>query len=69
MVFNMELLIQLVCWVLFGYIGYKVAENLNEKHSMDFNPRLWAVIGFIFGVFGLVGLGIYAWIKLHNHNK
>ena len=68
----MELLIQLVCWVLFGYICYKAAENLNKKYSMEyiyFNPRLWAVIGFIFGVFGLVGLGVYAWIKLHNYNK
>ena len=65
----MELLIQIVCWVLFGYIGHKVAESLNEKYSMDFNPRIWAAIGFIFGVFGLVGLGVYAWIKVYNHNK
>lgn len=65
----MELLIQLLCWVMFGYIGYKAAEILNEIYSMDFNSRLWALIGFIFGIFGLVGLGVYTWIKLHNHNK
>lgn len=62
----MELLIQLVCWVLFGYIGYTVAEKLNNEKNMNFDPRLWAVIGFVFGVFGLVGLGVYAYFKLNK---
>ena len=60
----MELLVQLLCWVLFGYIGYKVAEKLNNEYNTSFEPRIWAAVGFVFGLIGLGVLGIYAFFKI-----
>lgn len=65
----MEFLIQLVCWVLFGYIGYKVAEKLNNEYNTSFTPGLWACVGVLFGFIGLLVLGVYAFFKIKNNNK
>ena len=60
----MEFLIQLVCWVSFGYIGYKVAEKLNNEYNTSFTPGLWACVGVLFGFIGLLVLGVYAFFKI-----
>lgn len=65
----MALLIQLLCWVIFGFIGFKAAENYNEKYDTNFDPRIWASIGFLFGVFGLVGLLCYGYYKIKKGDK
>lgn len=65
----MVLLIQLLCWVLFGFIGFKAAENFNENHGTNFDPRIWASIGFLFGVFGIIGLVGYAYFKTRKVDK
>lgn len=64
----MEALIQLIAWIVFGIIGFKMAEKYNEKHNADFDPKIWAAIGFLCGLFGLAGLAIYAYFKL-NYKK
>ena len=64
----MELLVQLLCWVLFGYIGYKVAEKLNNEYNTSFTPGLWACVGVLFGLIGLGVLGVYAFFKIKNNN-
>jgi uncharacterized membrane protein YfcA len=65
----MEVLIQLACYLLFGFVGFKAAENLNEKHGLTFEPRIWAAIGFLFGIFGIAGLGCYAFFKINCEKK
>lgn len=60
----MEVLIQLVCWVLFGYIGYKVAERLNNEYNTSFTPGIWACVGVLFGFIGLLVLCVYAFFKI-----
>ena len=65
----MALLIQLLCWVIFGFIGFKAAENYNEKYDVNFDPRIWASIGFLFGVFGILGLICYAYFKTRKVGK
>lgn len=62
----MVLLIQIVCWVLFGYIGFKMAEKFNDENNMNFDPRIWASIGFLFGVIGLVCLVCYGYFKINK---
>ena len=65
----MELLIQLLCWIVFSFIGFKAAEIFNEKYNMNFEPRIWASIGFLFGVFGLGGLLCYGYYKIKKERK
>ena len=60
----MEFLFQLLVWALFGYLGYKIAEKLNMEHNMNFEPRIWAAVGFVFGLIGLGCLGVYAFFKI-----
>lgn len=60
----MELLVQMVCWVLFGYIGYKVAERLNNEYNTSFAPEIWACVGVLFEFIGLLVLGVYAFFKI-----
>ena len=62
----MVLLIQLLCWILFGFIGFKSAENFNENHGTNFDPRIWASIGFLFGVIGIVCLVCYGYFKINK---
>lgn len=65
----MELLIQILCWVVFGFVGFKIADNFNEKYNMNFEPRIWASISFLFGVFGLGGLLCYGYYKIKKGDK
>ena len=62
----MEFLIQLVCWVLFGYLGYKVAEKLNNEYNTSFSHGLWECVGVLFGFIGLLVLGVYAFFKIRK---
>lgn len=62
----MGTLIQLVCWLLFGLIGYKVAEKLNRDHGGNFDPKIWAAVSFLFGLIGICGLCGYAYFKLRK---
>lgn len=62
----MALLIQLLCCVLFGYIGFKMAEKFNDQDNMNFDPRIWASIGFLFGAIGLVCLVCYGYFKINK---
>lgn len=65
----MATLIQLLCWLLFGFIGYKTAEKLNRDHNTNFDSKIWAAIGFLFGFIGICGLCGYAYFKLRKDNK
>jgi hypothetical protein len=62
----MTTLIQLISWLLFGFIGFRLAENLNDKYNMEFDSKIWAALGFLLGVFGLLGLGVYAYFKIKH---
>ena len=62
----MEILIQIVCWALFGYIGFKLAEKLNNEYNTTFDPRIWAAIGVLFGLIGLGCLAVYAFFKIRK---
>ena len=62
----MALLIQLLCCVFFGYIGFKMAEKFNDQDNMNFDPRIWASIGFLFGAIGLVCLVCYGYFKINK---
>lgn len=65
----MSTLIQLVCWILFGFIGYNVAEKLNRDHGGNFDSKIWAAIGFLFGFIGICCLCGYAYFKLRKDDK
>jgi hypothetical protein len=65
----MEMLIQLIAWLLFGFIGFRWAEKLNVEHGMNFDARIWAAIGFLLGLIGLAGLGIYGHYKIRHKGE
>lgn len=65
----MGTLIQLVCWILFGFIGYTIAEKLNREHGANFDSKIWAGIGFLFGLMGICCLYGYAYFKLRKGDK
>ena len=65
----MAIVIQLICWVLFGFIGFKFAEKINNEHDMNFDPRIWAAIGFLFGLIGLAILIGYAYFKIKKKGE
>lgn len=60
----MEILMQVISWVLFGFISFKVAEKLNGEYGTNFNPGIWAAIGVLFGLIGWAILGFYAFFKI-----
>lgn len=45
-------MVALIVWVLCGYVNYKLA----EEHGKD--AMLWAIVGVLFGIFGIGALAI-----------
>lgn len=61
----MEWLFVFACWCLCAYAAHEGVRWGNSKfEELDMSPNIAAVIGFIFGVTGLVFLALYAMIKI-----
>lgn len=43
-----------------------MAEKFNDQDNMNFDPRIWASIGFLFGAIGLVCLVCYGYFKINK---
>lgn len=61
----LNFLFVLACWCVCAYAAYECVVWGNMKFKeLDMSPRLSALIGFIFGIPGLVFLLLYAVIKV-----
>ena len=61
----MEFLLMLLGAALAGGFGYIVGWMFNQnKYSVKFKPELWALLGFLFGLRGLLVGTIYGLFKV-----
>ena len=61
----MEFLLMLLGAALAGGFGYIVGWMFNQnKYGVKFKPELWALLGFLFGLQGLLAGAIYGLCKV-----
>ena len=61
----LEFLLSLVLMVLCAFVAHEGVKIGNDNFpDLNMSPNWSAVIGFIFGVSGLIGLLLYAVIKI-----
>lgn len=56
----MEIIITLIIWAFFGWLGYTMAQTRKR------NEVLWAFLGVIFGIFAIVVLALIGEAKEAN---